>query len=279
MRSFFLFSFLLFSAVAFAQPKVITQATVNTTTNVIAPDDEDVSQIQNQGGGGFNFRNMGDGETKTVTYIKNDLVKTNFKSESFRGSIFRDNLSKTTTTIFEIMGNKQGIKASDDDQAEMIKKMDSTMKERAKKDTSFHYKPRAVRTPVVPVISYTEESKKIAGYECRKAYIITDRLLGKDSLAVWYTPEIKFPNLASTGGTSGLGNFGGGNNFDNINGFVMQYEKSMPRGRKMEVKVTKIEITNVDDKEFVLPKDVEIKTMKEMSEGGGAGMMRMMQRN
>src|ERR1700733_12499678 len=112
MKILFLSAFVICSAAAFAQPKIVTQATISTTTNVIAPEDEDVSQIQNQGGGGFNFRNMGDGKTKTVTYIKNDLVKTNFKSETFRGSIYRDNAAKTTTTIFEIMGNKQGMKAS-----------------------------------------------------------------------------------------------------------------------------------------------------------------------
>ena len=279
MRSFFLFSFLISSAAAFAQPKMVTQAIISTTTNVIAPDDEDVSQIQNQGGGGgFNFRNFGDGETKTTTYIKNDLVKTSFKSESFRGSIYRNNAAKTTTTIFEIMGNKQGISATDDDQVAMRKKADSMMKERAKTDTNMQRRPRNTEQSPVTV-AYSDESKKVAGYNCKKAYIITDRLLGKDSLEVWYTPEIKFPNVSSTGGTSGLGSMMGGNsnNFDKVDGFVMQYERSMPRGRKMEVKVTKIEISEVADKEFELPKDVEIKTMKEMSEQGG-GMFRMMQR-
>jgi len=267
------------SAAVFAQPKTISQATVYTTTNVIAPEDDDVSNIQNQGGGGgFNFRNMGDGETKTTTYIKNDLVKTNFKSESFRGSIYRDNAARTTTTVFEMMGSKQGFSASDDDQAEMRRKLDSTMKEKAKADTSFHYRERKPSQSTATV-AYTEESKKIAGYDCKKAYIITDRLLGKDSLEVWYTPEIKFPNLSSTGGTSGLGNnFGGTNNFDKVDGFVMQYSRDMPRGRKMEVKVTKIEIGDVADKEFVVPKDVEIKSMKDMN-GQGGGMFRMMQGN
>ncbi len=276
MRSFFLFSFLTLSAAAFAQPKVVTQATVSTTTNVIAPEDEDVSQIQNPGGGGgFNFRNFGDGETKTTTYIKNDMVKTSFKSESFRGSIYRNNAAKTTTTIFEMMGSKMGVTGNDDD----VKKADSMRKERAKTDTNMQRRQRNTEQSPTTV-AYTEESKKIAGYNCKKAYIITDRLLGKDSMEVWYTPDIKFPNVSSTGGTSGLGSMMGGsnNNFDKVEGFVMQYERNMPRGRKMEVKVTKIEIGDVADKEFELPKDVDIKTMKEMSEQGG-GMFRMMQRN
>lgn len=274
MKIIYFSFFLVTGAVATAQPKVITQAIISTTTNVIAPEEEDISEVQNRGGGGMNFRNFTDGETKTTTYIKNDLVKTNFKSESFRGTIFRNNTAKTTTTVFEIMGNKQGFSASDDDQAAMRVKADSMMKERSKTDTAMRGMRNLLNTAAATV-AYTEETKKISGYNCKKAYVITDRLLSKDSLAVWYTPEIKFAGVFSTGGTSALGNMGGPNNFDKIDGFVMQYERDMPRGRKMEVKVTKIETDKeIADKEFDLPKDVEIKTMKEMSgQGGGFRMM------
>ena len=172
------------------------------------------------------------------------------------------------------MGNKQGISATDDDQAAMRKKADSMMQERTKTDTNMQRRTRNVSPDVT--VAYTDESKKIAGYNCKKAYIITDKLIRKDSMAVWYTPDVKFPNVSSTGGTSGFGNMGGPNSFDKIDGFVMQYERKMPRGRLMEVRVTKIETDEeVKDKEFEIPKDVEIKSMKEMSEQGG-GMMRMM---
>lgn len=280
MKLFFLSCFTLVSAAVVAQPKIIKQATIYTTTNVIAPDEEDVSQIQNQGGG-MNFRNFGDGETKSTTFIKNDLTKTNYKSEMGKGSVYRNNSTKVTTTIIEIMGNKTGFYTSDDDAANMRRQADSMMKERAKTDTAM--KRRMERPAASPAtIAYTEETKKISGYNCKKAYIITKRLFGDDSLAVWYTPEIKFENVASTGGTSGMGNFGGSaaNNFSKVDGFVMQYDQDMPRGRKMEVKVTKIEIDKeIADKEFELPKDVEIKSMKEMSAGnGGPGGMRMFSR-
>jgi len=272
MKLFFLTTYLLASICLFAQPKNYTQAIIATTTNIIAPEEEDVSEIQNQGrGGGFNFRNFGDGETKSTTYIKNDLVKTNYKSESFRGTMYRNNETKITTTIFEIMGNKQGFYSSDNDQADMAKRIDSMMKERAKTDTSM--KPRTRNVDFTTEVVYVNETKKIAGFECKKALIITDKLLSKDTLAVWYTPEVKFANVSSTGGTSGFGSMGGVNNnsFDKINGFVMMYERNMPRGRKMEVKVTKIETDKeIADKEFDIPKDVEIKSMKDsMGQGGG----------
>ena len=270
MKLFFFIIFLIASTIVFAQPKIYTQAIISTTTNVIAPEDEDVSQIQNQGGGGFNFRNFTDGETKSTTYIKNDLVKTNYKSESFRGSMYRNNTTKITTTIFEAMGSKQGFYTSDNDQADMMKKMDSIMKERAKTDSTA--RPRTRNVDFKSEVVYINETKKIAGYECKKALIITDKLLAKDTSAVWYTPDVKFTNVSSTGGTSGFGSMGGNNSFDKINGFVMMYERTMPRGRKMEVKVTKIETDKeIADKEFEIPKDVEIKSMKEMGGQGGGG--------
>ena len=277
MKITLLFTCLAIGSLSFAQPKLITQATITTNTNIIAPEDEDVSQIQNPGGGGFNFRNFGDGETKSTTYVKNDLVKTNYKSESFRGSMYRNNTTKITTTIFEIMGNKQGFYSSDNDQAEMAKRMDSIMKERAKTDTNMRQRTRAVN--FASKVEYLNETKKIAGLNCKKALIIIDKLLAKDTMAVWYTPEIKFANLTSTGGTSGIANFSGpaSDPFQKIDGFVMMYERGMPRGRKMEVKVTKIETDkDIADKEFEIPKDVEIKSMKEMqSQGGGVGGFRI----
>ena len=275
MKLIFLLTLMCITLLIKSQPKLTRQAIISTTTNIIAPEDEDVSQIQNQGGG-FNFRNFRDGETKSTTFIKNDLVKTNYKSESFKGSTYRNNGTKITTTIFEIMGNKQGFYSSDNDQTEMVKKMDSMMKQRAKTDTNT--KPRTRSVNFTSTVEYFNETKKIAGYNCKKALIITDKLISKDTVSVWYTPDVKFLNLSLTGGTSGFANIGvnGNNSFDKIEGFVMMYEKFMPRGRKMEVKVTKIEVDKeIADKEFEIPKDVEIKSIKEMqSQGGGFRMQR-----
>jgi hypothetical protein len=280
MKTFFLLLAIATTSVSIAQPKLVNQAIITTSTNIIAPEEEDVSQIQPQGegrGGGFNFRNMLDGEIKTTTYIKNDMVKTSFKSETAKGTIYRDNAAKVTTTITEMMGNVSGMRSTDDDQVEMKKKMDSMMAERMKTDTNMKRRvPRNVNFE--SSVAYTEETKKIAGYNCKKAYIITDKLLKKDSLAVWFTPDLKFPNVASTGGLSSLGmmgNFMGGGalNFDKVNGFVMMYETKMGRGRIMEVKVTKIELEKeIAAKEFDIPKDIEIKSMKDMQ---GQGNVRM----
>lgn len=284
MKAIILLASLTITASVSAQPPVIKQAIISTTTNVIAPDTEDVQNIQG-GGGGFSFRNFGDGETKSTTILKDDKVKTILKNDMGRSTIIRDNQAKMTTTLLEIMGNKTGFYISDDEQADIRVKMDSMMKARRAQsgDSSM---PRQVNTATNVEISYVDGTKKIAGYECKKALVITTRLLGiKDTVAVWYNPEFKMNNIVSTGGTSAMGGFGGGNfgNFtslgglDKIDGFVMQYEMNMRRGRRMVVEVTKIDLKKeVAEKEFDIPKDFEVKPMKEfqgMMQGGPGGGM------
>ena len=282
-----LFFMMLFASTAlFAQPQLIKQAIVNTTTTVIAPEGEDVQNIQQGGAGGGNqfFRNFGDGETKSTTYVRDSMVKTVMKNDMGRSTIIRNNGAKLTTTLLEIMGNKTGFYVTDDEQAVMKVKMDSMMQARRNTDST---KPRpAVNTTVYPVeISYVDGTKKVAGYDCKKAYVITTRLLGiKDSVAVWYSPEIKLQNVASTGGTSSFGGFGNFGNFtslnglDKIDGFVMQYEMKMRRGRRMIVEVTKIDLKKeVTEKDFEIPKDFDVKPMKEfqnMMQNGGMQQFR-----
>lgn len=284
MKYTFLF-FCVFSSLCLtAQQKLLNQAIINTTTNITSPEEEEVQNLQSNpdgGGRGMNFRNMLDGEIKFVTYIKNSLVKTNIKSETIKSTVYRDNQNKITTTIMEMMGNKMGFYISDQEMVEMGRKRDSIMAERRKSDTSSKPKNFGDRKIVSSEIAYSNETKKIAGYLCTKAYLINKNILGlKDSIAFWYTPEIKFENLFFTGGISnlpGMRNMSEGlSGIDKINGFVMGYEMTIMRNKKMEVEVTKIDTQKtIEDKEFALPKDVEIKPMKDMQFGRG-GMMRGM---
>ena len=281
MKKSLFFYMLLASTIAVAQPQLIKKAVISTTTNVIAPEGEDVQNLQQGQGGGFNFRNFGDGETKSTTILKDDKVKTILKNDMGRSTIIRDNNAKLTTTLLEIMGNKTGFFITDAEQAEMKIKMDSMRQARRNNDSS---KPKttATTTPENVEISYVDGSKKVAGYDCKKALVITTRILGiKDTVAVWYTPEIKLQNIASTGGTSSFGGFGGGgfgnftslNGLDKIDGLVMQYEMNMRRGRKMIVEVTKVDLKKeVTEKDFEIPKDFDVKPMKEfqgMMQGAG----------
>lgn len=271
-----------------AQTPAVKQAIIYTTTNVVAPEEEDVASIQTQGGppGAMMFRNFGDGETKSVTYVKDDLMKTVIKTDMGRSTIIRNNATKMTTTLLEMMGNRTGFYASDDEQAQMRKRVDSMMQARPRDSGTA---ARAPQAPAPVEISYTEDTKKIAGYNCKKAYVITTRLLGlKDTSIAWYTPDLKIDNLTSTGG-SGVASVLGGSAanplgaLSKIDGFVMQYETKMRRGRVMTVQVTKVETNKeIPAKEFDIPKDFDLKPMKEMQnmmQGGGQGSFQIRRGN
>ena len=266
-----------------AQTKLITQALVTTKTTIVSPDEDEAATNTPTGNNGEEVRVMrfgGDGETKTSTWLKNDLIKTYSVSDMGNTTTIRDNTKKMTTTIMEMMGKKMGFYASDEDQAEMARRLDSMMKTRNQGDQQRIN----IGTPSQSEVVYFEESKKIAGYDCKKAMIITTRSNGKkDSTIVWYIPDLKLQGINSTGGImGGFGGFGGAtaqigsDGMDKLNGFPMQYERNMNRGRKMTVQVTKL-VTDkeVADKEFDIPKDIDLKPMKDMQNGGGPGRIFM----
>jgi GLPGLI family protein len=270
MKLFFSFVTLLLTSTTIAQPAIVTQAIVNTTTTVIAPEEEEVQNIQNPQGGGMNFRNMMDGEFKFTTYLKNNMVKHVIKSEMGRSTIIRDNEKKSTITLLEIMGNKNGFVITDAEQDDLKRKRDSMLMERRKNDSSVSQQMPLSQPQPAPEIAYTEETRKIAGYTCKKAYVISTRLLGlKDTALIWFTPEIKLPNLAFTGGIGGIGpmsNMGMSlEGVDNLEGFVMRFEMKLRRNRKMEVEVTKIDLKKeIPESEFNVPKDFDVKPASEM---------------
>ncbi len=262
-----------------AQTKMLNQAIITTKTTIISPEGEDdnvppAPPPGNDGEQRITMRFGGDGETKTVTTLKRDMVKTFSESEMGRTTILRDNKDKKTTTLMEMMGNKTGFYATDEEQEVMRKQMDSMMQSRRQGNdnnaSSFNNAPKSSE------IIYIEESKKIAGQICKKAFIVTTRQNGtKDSNTVWYSTDFKLQGLVSTGGMSGFGNFGRTTSLGGLNdlaGFPMQYEMKLNRGRKMIVEVTKIVIDKeVADKEFEIPKDFVVKPMKDMQNGNGRG--------
>lgn len=264
------------SVAVYAQPKVLNQALITTKTTIVAPETDEAAVQTTTSADGGEVRVMrfgGDGETKTTTWLKNDLSKTFSESEMGRTTVIRDNSKKLTTTIMEMMGRKNGFYATDEDQAQMRKRMDSMMQSRGGQNASFG---GGSNTPATYSVVYVDESKKLAGYICKKALIIAARTNRSDTTTVWYCPDFKLQNLPSTGGQAA--GFGGFNTTSSptgmelLNGFPMQYERNMARGRHMTVEVTKLVIDkDVADKEFEIPKDIEIKAMKDMQNGGMGG--------
>ncbi|MEI7473049.1 MAG: hypothetical protein WCJ85_12385 [Chitinophagaceae bacterium] len=292
MKHFFIPIFSLMSLASMAQTPVISQAIITTKTNIIVSENDDDSPGPMQGPNGEEVRIMrmgGEGETKSTTTLKADFVKTFSESEMGRNTVIRDNKNKKTTTLIEMMGNKMGFYATDEEDEQMKKEMDSMMKSQ-KNDGSMIIMGDPVNAgeSTYEVVN-VEGAKKIAGYDCKKALIIrTGSNAKKDTSIVWYNPAFKLQGLASTGG--GGGGFGGfarssnsGAGFDKLDGFPMQYETTLGRGRKMKVEVTKI-VTDkeIADKEFEIPKDFDVKSAKEMRNfgpGGGRGGVQIRMNN
>ncbi len=274
--------FVFAAGTAVAQTKTVSQAVITTKTTIVSPEGEDDGAPPPppapEGAEVRTFRFGGDGETKSVTILKGDLVKTFTETDMSRTTVIRDNAKKMTTTLMEMMGNKTGFYASDADQEEMRKRMDSLMQTRNQQGMGNNGQQVASSE-----ISYVDGSKKIAGLQCKKAYIIATRKNGtKDSSVVWYCPDFKLQGLASTGGAGNTFGFGFGGRtttlggLNDLAGFPMQYEMKMNRGRKMIVEVTKI-VTDkeIADKEFDIPKDFTLKSAKEMQNGDGRMQIRI----
>lgn len=260
-----------------AQTKTLTQAIITTKTTVITPEGmEDNMPAPPPSSNGEEVRVVrfgGDGETKSVTTLKGDMVKTFTENEMSRTTVLRDNSKKVTTTLMEMMGNKTGFYATDEDQEQMNKRMDSMMQSRSQTNGANFNNNAAVSSE----IAYADETKKIAGLICKKAFLITTRKNGsKDSSTIWYCPDFKFQGIISTGGMSGFGGFGRSTSISGLKdlaGFPMQYEMKMNRGRIMTVEVTKINTEKeVADKEFEIPKDFVVKPIKDMQNGNGPGI-------
>lgn len=268
------------TATTYAQPKMISQAIITTKTIIISPEGEDDAPPPPPSTNGEEIRMVrfgGDGETKSITTLKGDIVKTFTENEMSRTTVIRDNTKKITTTLMEMMGNKTGFYVTDEEQEQMRKRMDSLFQSRNAGNDNNTFRNNA---PSSTEISYFDETKKIAGLQCKKAFVIRTRQNGsKDSNTVWYCPDFKLLGLVSTGGMSGFGGFGRTTSLGGLNdltGFPMQYEMNLNRGRKMIVEVTKV-VTDkeIADKEFEIPKDFVLKPAKDMQNGDGRIQIRI----
>lgn len=276
MKKIFIVAFSFVALSANAQ-KIVNQAVITTKSNLISDEvQEDISDVgNNRGGGRFGGFGGFDGETKSVTYYKDSMSKTVIKNETMNSNIIRNNNSKVTTMLMEMMGRKMGFYTKDSDMQQMSQSRLDTMQAGPRKDSLMRRMENEKKKKTV--IVYTEETKKIAGYDCKKAYLVTTNFLGqKDSSMIWYTPDIKMPGLASTMASMGFRGPGAGNttNFEDVNGFVMAYTQKMGASRRMEVEVSKIDLDKeVKLKEFEISKDYDVKPMSEINSmfGGGPG--------
>lgn len=227
-------------------------------------------------GGGGGMQMPRDVEVNTTVYHKGEQTKLETASDFGNNMTFIDRQNKKTTTLMEMMGKKMGFYSTDADQEAMQKRMDSSRN--ARRD-SLEKMGLSFAKPAEPEITYTEETRTIAGMKCKKAIIKTK---GRDNAVtetmVWYSPDFKLADGVSlTGGSGGGGMRAMGmspQGMDKINGFPMEYEITRQNGMKMHMVVTKVQLDpEIADKTFEIPKGYDIKPM---SEAGGPGGNRMM---
>ncbi len=124
---------------------------------------------------------MGDMETK-VTF-KNGKALTEVTSMMFSQQMVVDETGMTM--LMEQMGNKIAMKQT----KEEMEKAEAKVKDK----------------PADPKIEYTNETKTIAGYECKKAIITT---VGKDKkeekMEMWYSDKFENPNKEGKGRGQGV---------------------------------------------------------------------------
>jgi GLPGLI family protein len=170
--------------------------------------------------------------------IKNNLARTEMDMAGMGKQVqIINGDEKVVYTLMDIMGQKMVIKMTEEEINKEINKQ-----------------------PEFNVQKY-DETKEIAGYECKKAVISSEDESGnKTSFIVYYTEEL---------GGSAL-------NFDNpmfknINGVLMEFE--LDQGpTKMKLEAVSVKKENVPDSEFEVPEGYQELTKEQMQNMFGGGM-------
>ncbi|MCU0359839.1 MAG: DUF4412 domain-containing protein [Bacteroidia bacterium] len=192
------------------------------------------------------------GEQDMVNYMKGDLYKN--ETSSMMGSSSTCFDGKILTSISEQMDTKTGYTATKEE-LEAAKAKEGQEK---------------------PKIEYTNETKKIAGYECTKAIMTSVSADGKENkVTVWVTEKIK--SSAAKGRRSG--GRGMQMDFGDLKGYPLQIETSQNQnGNEMKVTITAIEVSTspLEDSFFTINTEgytmmsyqQMMENMKKMRRGG-----------
>jgi GLPGLI family protein len=225
-------------------------------------------------GGGGNFQMPRDIEVNSTVWYKGNFTKMESQSDFGTNQTIIDREAKKTTLLMEMMGRKMGYYSTEADQEAMQKRMDSARI--ARRDSLEKLGLNFARNE--PEITIGNETKTIAGFNCKKAIIKTKNQSGQVSeTVVWFTPDFKMGEgytLNGGGGGGGMMRMMGmtPQGMDKINGFPMEYEITRQNGMKVHMVVTKVQLdAEIADKTFEIPKGYDLKPMSEMG-GPGGGM-------
>ncbi len=269
--------FILSSICVFAQAKVVDNAIIKVKTEMTFPENFNPGRGGAPGdGGGFSMpRDM---ETTSTMYYTPNYMKVESASDFGNNIVITDRVNKKTTTLIEAMGRKTGFYSSDSDDQAMKATTDSLreLKKDSLKLMGLTFKENK------PEITYVDETKKIAGYTCKKAIIKSKGQNGEVAESiVWYNPEFKISPISSAAGnTQGFGGgrgrmtMGGGiQGLEQIEGFPMEYEITRNNGFMIHMTVLKVQTdATIDEKLFEIPKGFDLKPMSSIQGGNGEGM-------
>lgn len=138
---------------------------------------------------------------------------------------------KTMTTVMSVMGQKfYYIQTEEDINADLDKNL----------NVDFQIK---------------DETKEIAGYECKKAVVTVIEGSNEMMFTVYFTDEI---------GSSSL-------NFDNpyfkeVPGAMLEFEIDTGNGQRMKMEAVSVDKKNIADSEFEVPEGYEQKTEEEINQ-------------
>jgi GLPGLI family protein len=171
--------------------------------------------------------------TEMVMYVKKDKSRMEMSMGMGMSTVvIIDNKARTSTTLMDIMGNKMATRVTEE---EVLKEYQNQ-------------KPIKVQ--------HTDETREIAGYQCKKAIIIDSA--GEES-ELFYCDQIRLD---------------GGNwshpHYKDINGLPLKYT-TKEGGFKMHITAKKVIEEKVADSKFVIPSEYKIMTKEEIQRMFGGG--------
>ena len=266
-----------------AQPRRVEKAIVQMKTEMQFPENFGGGPGGGPGGeGGERVMIMGGPggmESSMTAYYRGDFTKIESKSDFGNNTVIIDHGQKKTTTLIEAMGRKTGFYSTEADEEAMRARGDSMRK--ARRD-SLQQAGVPIGAPRKPDIEYLDETKKIAGYTCKKALVKTRDQRGETNVTiVWYCPDFTVSGgMMGRGGGGGFmrGGMGmmGMNGLEDLPGFPMEIQMERNNGMKVHTVVTSVKLdASIDDKVFAIPKGYDIKPLKDMQGRDGRVMMRI----
>jgi GLPGLI family protein len=173
-------------------------------------------------------------QPRETSVVLNDVKsKSVFLAGGASISIITNTIDSSVTTLINAMGMKMYVKQTKDNILESLDEV------------------------TTPKINYLDETKTIAGYECKKAeYITLDEYDDEVTTIVFYTTAIGKPGM----------NWGG--SFHGLNGFPMEYTIDTTEG-KITFTATEVKQKKIKDIEFLIPTDYEEMSPEQFKSLGG----------